>query len=102
MAGTAIVIIRGASVIASLNREYTWKHQEWEGMCASVRASFKKKTSRMVKGDKEYEYTKWYRMKGDCNGLECVGKEEPDYKQYYPPEPKPAVSFKGAEYEGHL
>jgi len=95
-----IIIVGGAPVLASLNREYNWKYGEWKNQCASVHARFKKKTSRSQKNGKEYEYTNWYEE--TAAGLKSVGKEEPDYSEYYPPEPKPAVTFKAAEYNGHL
>ncbi len=92
-----VIIIGGAPVLAGLNREYDMNHRIWESQCAGVRASFKKKTSRKGK----YEYTNWYREKSG-GGLQSVGKEEPDYSKYYPPEPKPAHSFNAQEYSGHL
>ncbi|HEY9245683.1 MAG TPA: hypothetical protein VIO11_02440 [Candidatus Methanoperedens sp.] len=49
-----------------------------------------------------YEYTKWYRVKDDYGGLECIGDMEPDYKQYFPPEPKPRYDFRVQHYDGHI
>lgn len=100
MGNTAIIIIRGAPILASANREYEWEHRQWEAECSGVRARFHKKTSRCKKGGKEYEYTNWYQETG--SGLKSVGKEEPNYAGFYPPEPKPPYSFKAVEYDGHL
>ncbi len=89
-----IVVIGGGDIIASMDREYAMDLSIWGDRCAAVKKGFKKKTSRMRKGDTEYEYTKWYRIKGDYGGLECIGDKEPDYKNYFPPEPKPKYGFK--------
>lgn len=97
IADTKIIVINGMRTITGLYREYEMEHDIWGNKCASVRASFKKKTSRKGK----YEYTNWYREKSG-GGLECVGKEEPNYTKYYPPEPKPPYSFEVLEYEQHL
>lgn len=96
-----ILVINGYEDIVALEESYIQKHTIWGNECASVRAMFKKKTSRKEKNGKLYEYTNWYRETSG-GGLESVGKQEPDYKKYYPPEPKPAYSFAFKEYEGHV
>lgn len=101
MADTEIIVINARDVIATLNRNYERERHEWECKCAGVRASFKKKKSRKEKNGTVYEYTNWYRETSG-GGLESVGKQEPDYAKYYPPEPRPAISFKCKEYEGHV
>lgn len=101
MVDTAVVVINASEVLTDLTRSYAWKLDVWQSNCASVRAGFKKKTSRTVKNGKEYESTNWYKIKSG-GGLESVGKEEPDYEKYYPPKPEPAFTFKFQEYEGHV
>jgi hypothetical protein len=58
-------------------------------------------TSRTTKGGKVFEYTNWYEENG-TGGLKSVGKEEPDYKKYYPPAPKAGYSFPYKEYGRHV
>jgi hypothetical protein len=101
MADTPIIVIDGSRNLAKLDSEYERKHSEWHILCSSVRAGFKKKTSRTIKNGKEYESTNWY-MEQPGGGLKSVGKEEPDYSKYYPPESKHAYSLKFQEYEGHV
>jgi hypothetical protein len=101
MAGAAIIVINGQEVLAGLDESYKWKLEEWKGKCASVRAGFKQKTSRSKKNGKVYESTNWYEEQPG-GGLKSVGKEEPEYSKYYPPEPKPPISFNYREYEGHV
>ncbi|HMB46285.1 MAG TPA: hypothetical protein VKL21_10725 [Candidatus Methanoperedens sp.] len=105
MADNAIIVIDGIRILSDLESEYERKHSEWKIQCSAVHARFKKKTSRTKKKGKEYEYTIWYEEQpGD--GLKSIGKEEPDYSKYYPPEPKPSgfIEFQEyvQEYEGHL
>ncbi len=75
-------------------------HSKWETECRTIKASYKRKTSRMLKGDNEYEYTKWYKIKPD-GSLECVGDNEPDWNEILPPEPTPK-HMPAVEYEGQL
>ncbi len=96
-----VLIIGAGRVLADLDWQNEKALSEWRSQCASIRASYKQKTSRMVKGDKEYEYTKWYRIKGCSGSLESVGSEEPDWKKLLPPEPKPK-EIPAVEYNGHL
>ena len=98
---TIIIVINGHEVLAGLDESYKWKLEEWKGKCASVRAGFKQKTSRSKKNGKVYESTNWYEEQPG-GGLKSVGKEEPDYTKYYPPEPKPPILFKYREYDGHV
>ncbi|MCX9011315.1 MAG: hypothetical protein OIN66_09350 [Candidatus Methanoperedens sp.] len=95
-----VIVIQGAPVLTGLYREFEWKHREWEAECNGVRARFKKKTSRSNKNGQIYEYTNWYEETG--SGLKSVGKTEPDYSKFYPPEPKLPYSFEYNEYEGHI
>lgn len=101
MADTAIVVINAYNVIAGLEEQYIREHTTWGNQCAIVRRGFRQKTSRSVKNDKEYESTIWYKVNLD-GSLESVGKEEPDYSKYYPPEPKPTYSFKFQRYQDHI
>ncbi len=101
VAETPIIVINASPVLASLNRSYQYKLDDWKAKCASIRAGFHKKTSRSQKNGHVYEYTHWY-IEKPGGGLQIVGKEEPDYTKYYPPEPKSECSFKADEYEGHL
>ncbi len=94
-----VIVIGGGEIINSMDREFTIDLSMWGDQCAAIKAGFKQKTSRMQKGEKTYEYTKWYRIKGD-GGLECIGDREPDYRQYFPPEPKQKYDFKVRHYEG--
>lgn len=101
MADTAIIIINAKTILADLDRKYQCQMAEWKSQCLSVHSNFKKKTSRVIKSGKPYESTAWYKIKPG-GGLESVGKEEPDYSKYYPPEPKPAYSFKSYSWEEHV
>jgi hypothetical protein len=101
MADTAIVVINGYKVIHMLEEQYIQESVAWKVKCAAVRAGFKQKTSKTIKNSKGYESTSWYMVKPD-GGLKSVGKEEPDYSKYYPPEPKPAYSFKFQRYQDHI
>jgi hypothetical protein len=100
MTGTAIIVIGGSRILANLDSNYQRAYSEWHAQCLAVHARFKKKTSRTVKNGKEYESTNWYEENGN-GGLKSVGKEEPDYKKYYPPEPKRRYSFPFRGYDGH-
>lgn len=101
MADTQIIVIDGNHILARLDSEYERKYSEWQLLCSAVRAGFKKKTSRTIKNGKEYESTNWY-MEQPGGGLKSVGKEEPDYRKYYPPKPKPACSFGFQRYDEHV
>jgi hypothetical protein len=101
MTGRAIIVIDGGRILANLDSEYQRKCSEWHGLCQAVHARFKKKTSRTTKGGKVFEYTNWYEENGN-GGLKSVGKEEPDYKKYYPPDPKRSFSFSFREYGGDV
>lgn len=97
-----VIIISANGVLERQCIHFEMAHRDWGMKCRNIRASYKQKTSRMVKGDKEYEYTKWYRVKDDnTGGLECIGDTEPDWKKLLPPEPKPE-RLPAVEYEGHL
>ncbi|KAB2942397.1 MAG: hypothetical protein MPEBLZ_04510 [Candidatus Methanoperedens nitroreducens] len=101
MADMAIIVINAKTILADLDRKYQCQMVEWKSQCLSMHSNFKKKTSRSNKNGKSYESTAWYKIKPG-GGLESVGKEEPDYSKYYPPEPKPAYSFKFQKYEEHV
>lgn len=101
MNDTPIIVIDGSRILRSLDLEYQRKCSEWHAQCQAVHARYKKKTSRTVKNGKEYESTNWYVENGN-GGLKSVGKVEPDYKKYYPPEPKRSFSFSFREYAGDV
>lgn len=97
-----VIIIGGIRVIEYLDSEYVRKHGQWECECAAVHTEFKQKTSRTRKNGKEYESTSWYRINPD-GSLKSIGKEAPDFKKYYPPEPKPPYSFEAFKTrDGHI
>lgn len=96
-----VIVINGMQILASLNRGYEFNHDQWASQCAAVRAGFKKKTSRSTKNGKVYKTTLWYKLKSG-GGLESVGKNEPKYEEYYPPEPKPGYDFEVLDFEKHL
>ncbi len=96
-----VVVINGSSVLESLRSGNGFAHAKWMNNCRSIRGSYKQKTSRMVKGNKPYEYTKWYRTKDDMGGLECIGKDEPDWKKILPKEPE-MRQFTAKTYASHL
>lgn len=95
-----IVVIGAACVLDELRRKYELDHTHWLQQCRVIKASYKQKTSRMVKGEKEYVYTQWYKLKSG-GGLESAGNKEPDWNKLNPPEPKPK-EVPGVAYSGHL
>lgn len=101
MADTTIIVINAKTILSDLDREYQCQMAEWKSQCLSVHSNFKKKTSRSNKNGKSYESTAWYKIKPG-GSLKSVGKKEPDYSKYYPPEPKPAYSFKSYSWEEHV
>ncbi|NJD54403.1 MAG: hypothetical protein FIB07_16260 [Candidatus Methanoperedens sp.] len=82
-----IVVINASRVLEELISKNEFARGKWMSDCRSIRASYKQKTSRMEKNGKTYEYTKWYREK-DTGGLECIGKDEPEWKKILPKEPE--------------
>ncbi len=95
-----IVVINASSILEEIQAGNEFGRRKWENNCHSIKASYKQKTSRMEKNGKAYEYTKWYREK-DTGGLECVGKDEPDWKKILPKEPE-MRQIAAKTYEGHL
>lgn len=96
-----VIIINAAPILEELDADYLDERLRWEQQCKVIEGQFRKKTSRSVKNGKEYEYTGWYQIKPD-GGLESIGKDAPDFKKYYPPEPKPKYLFKFKEYDGNV
>lgn len=94
-----IIVINGSAAIEKLEREYRYELADWKVKCANIRASYRMKTSSMEKNGKVYEYTKCYRTK-EGGGLECVGKEMPDFDKIMPPEPQSPITFEYWKYDG--
>ena len=92
-----IIVINGSAAIEKIESEYRYELADWERQCAGIRASYRMKTSSMEKNGKIYEYTKCYRNKPE-GGLECVGKEMPDFDKIMPPEPQSPITFEYWEY----
>lgn len=91
--GTKLIVINGIEVLQFLDSEYHLEHSAWERSCDSLRKSFRKKTSRSIKNDKEYETTRWYRVMPDGSMKSTGSSEEPDYSEFYTTEPKPRYGF---------
>jgi len=91
--GTKLIVINGMEVLQSLDSEYHIEHSTWERSCDLIRKSFRRKTSRSIKNDKEYETTRWYRVMPDGSMKSTGSSEEPDYSEFYTPEPKPSYGF---------
>lgn len=101
MAESPIIVIGGSSVLRGLDSEYQNECSEWQARCQAVHARFKKKTSCDTRHEIVYEYTNWYEEQPGGN-MKSVGKTEPDYKKYYPPEPKRGHCFSFREYDGDV
>lgn len=93
-----IIVINGSAAIEGIERHYRFELEDWKRQCAGIRASYKMKTSASKKNGVRYEYKNCYRETG--SGLECVGKEMPDFDKILPSEPQSPITFEYWKYDG--